>query len=57
MHGTTRSVIDDASAGAEIKQLPKRRDLTAAATQERMGDSQTNPDPDFATFLHRTLFM
>jgi 8-hydroxy-5-deazaflavin:NADPH oxidoreductase len=42
---------------AEASRLPKRRDLAAAAIQERVGDSKTNPDADYGVRLNRALYM
>jgi len=46
-----------ALCSAERSRLPARRNLAVAAVQERMGDSQTNPDADFLVRLNRALYM
>ena len=46
-----------AHAAAERARLPKRRDLSIAAIMERVGDSTTNPDAEYAVRLTRALFM
>lgn len=46
-----------ALAGAERSRLPKRRDLSVAAVQERLGDTKSNPDADFLVRLNRALFL
>lgn len=46
-----------ALASAERERLPKRRELAIAAIMERVGDSTTNPDSDYAVRLTRALFM
>jgi len=53
----TRDEIPDALAATERARLPKRRDLAIEAIMERVGDSTTNPDSDFAVRLTRALFM
>ncbi|GGW53584.1 hypothetical protein FHS32_004936 [Streptomyces albaduncus] len=42
---------------ADATRAPKRRDLAAAATAERMGDQTTNPDLDWSVRLSRVLYM
>lgn len=49
--------IPKALALAERERLPKRRELAIAAIMERVGDSTTNPDSDYAVRLTRALFM
>ncbi|WP_275791299.1 NADPH-dependent F420 reductase [Pararhizobium gei] len=44
-------------AAAERSRLPKRRDLSVAAVQERLGDTKSNPDADFLVRLNRALFL
>jgi predicted dinucleotide-binding enzyme len=46
-----------ALAAAERERLPRRRDLAIEAIMERVGDSTTNPDSDYAVRLTRALFM
>jgi 8-hydroxy-5-deazaflavin:NADPH oxidoreductase len=46
-----------ALTAAERARLPKRRDLSIAAIQERVGDGTTNPDSEYAVRLTRALFM
>lgn len=53
----SRDEIPDALAATERARLPKRRDLAIEAIMERVGDSTTNPDSDFAVRLTRALFM
>ncbi|WP_347920028.1 NAD(P)-binding domain-containing protein [Paracoccus marcusii] len=53
----TRKEMPDALAATERSRLPVRRDLAIAAIAERMGDSTTNPDSDYAVRLTRVLFM
>nr|WP_315315834.1 NAD(P)-binding domain-containing protein [Pantoea vagans] len=53
----TRDEVPDALAAAERARLPKRRDLAIEAIMERVGDSTTNPDADYAVRLTRALFM
>jgi predicted dinucleotide-binding enzyme len=53
----TRDEIPAALAAAERTRLPKRRDLAIEAIMERVGDSTTNPDADYAVRLTRALFM
>lgn len=43
--------------GAERSRLPKRRDLSVAVMQERLGDSTTNPDEDWGLRLARVINM
>lgn len=52
-----RDEVPDALAAAERGRLPKRRDLAIEAIMERVGDSTTNPDADYAVRLTRALFM
>jgi len=52
-----RDEIAGALAAAERARLPKRRDLAIYAIMERVGDSTTNPDSDYAVRLTRALFM
>lgn len=53
----TRDEIPAALAATERARLPKRRDLAIDAIMERVGDSTTNPDSDYAVRLTRALFM
>jgi hypothetical protein len=53
----TRDEIPAALAATERARLPKRRDLAIEAIMERVGDSTTNPDSDYAVRLTRALFM
>lgn len=53
----SRDEIPGALAATERARLPKRRDLAIEAIMERVGDSTTNPDSDFAVRLTRALFM
>ena len=53
----SREEMPDALASAERARLPKRRDLAIEAIMERVGDSTTNPDADYAVRLTRALFM
>ncbi|RKH47774.1 NADPH-dependent F420 reductase [Corallococcus sicarius] len=53
----TREELPAALAAADAARLPKRRDLSVAVIQERVGDSATNPDSDFGVRLSRVLFM
>jgi predicted dinucleotide-binding enzyme len=53
----TRDEMPAALASAERKRLPKRRDLAIEAIMERVGDSTTNPDSNYAVRLTRALFM
>jgi len=53
----TRDELPDALAATERTRLPKRRDLAIEAIMERVGDSTTNPDSDYAVRLTRALFM
>ena len=52
-----RDEILAALAAAERSRLPKRRELAIEAIAERVGDSTTNPDSDYAVRLTRVLFM
>ncbi|WP_179869540.1 NAD(P)-binding domain-containing protein [Rhizobium anhuiense] len=49
--------IPDALAAAERSRLPKRRDLSVAAVQERLGDTKSDPDAGFLVRLNRALFL
>ncbi|MDR6126692.1 putative dinucleotide-binding enzyme [Sphingomonas sp. SORGH_AS802] len=53
----TADEIPAALAATERARLPKRRDLAIEAIMERVGDSTTNPDSDYAVRLTRALFM
>jgi len=53
----TRDKIPEALAATERARLPKRRDLAIEAIMERVGDSTTNPDSEYAVRLTRALFM
>jgi 8-hydroxy-5-deazaflavin:NADPH oxidoreductase len=53
----TRAEMPAALAAADAARSPKRRDLSSAAVQERLGDGLTNPDSDYLVRLHRALFM
>jgi predicted dinucleotide-binding enzyme len=53
----SREEMPAALASAERARLPKRRDLAIDAIMERVGDSTTNPDSDYAVRLTRALFM
>ena len=53
----TLEELPAALAAAEKARLPKRRDLSIAAIQERVGDGTTNPDAEYAVRLTRALFM
>lgn len=53
----SREEMPDALVSAERVRLPKRRDLAIEAIMERVGDSTTNPDSDYAVRLTRALFM
>ena len=53
----TREQMPAALAAADVARLPKRRDLSVAALQERVGDSTTNPDAEYSVRLTRALFM
>lgn len=53
----TSDEMPRALASAERSRLPKRRDLAIEAIMERVGDSTTNPDSDYAVRLTRALFM
>ncbi|GHC65157.1 NADPH-dependent F420 reductase [Limoniibacter endophyticus] len=53
----THEELADALASAERSRLPKRRELAIEAIMERVGDSTTNPDSDYAVRLTRALFM
>ncbi|WP_164876078.1 hypothetical protein [Falsirhodobacter deserti] len=49
--------MPDALAATERSRLPAHRELAIAAIAERMGDTTTNPDSDYAVRLTRVLFM
>jgi predicted dinucleotide-binding enzyme len=53
----TKEEMPNALASAERARLPKRRDLSIAAIQERVGDGTTNPDAEYAVRLTRALFL
>lgn len=53
----TKEELPNALASAERARLPKRRDLSIAAIQERVGDGTTNPDAEYAVRLTRALFL
>ncbi|WP_348639839.1 NADPH-dependent F420 reductase [Rhizobium leguminosarum] len=53
----TAGEVPDALAVAERSRLPKRRDLSVAGVQERLGDTKSNPDADFLVCLNRALFL
>ena len=53
----SREEMPDALASAERARLPRRRDLAIEAIMERVGNSTTNPDADYAVRLTRALFM
>src|SRR3954470_1301010 len=53
----TEEELPNALASAERARLPKRRDLSIAAIQERVGDGTTNPDSEYAVRLTRALFL
>ena len=53
----TREEMPAALASAERERLPRRRELAIEAIMERVGDSTTNPDSDYAVRLTRALFM
>lgn len=48
--------MPDALAAAERSRLPKRRDLSVAAVQERLSDTKSNPTADYLVRLNRALF-
>ncbi|MBD2041163.1 NADPH-dependent F420 reductase [Microcoleus sp. FACHB-672] len=52
-----REEMPAALASAERERLPRRRELAIEAIMERVGDSATNPDSDYAVRLTRALFM
>ncbi|EPX62624.1 hypothetical protein D187_008812 [Cystobacter fuscus DSM 2262] len=52
----TREELPAARATAEAARLPKRRDLSVAAIQERLSDSKANPDAEYSVRLTRALF-
>ena len=53
----SREEMPAALASAERARLPRRRELAIEAIMERVGDSTTNPDSDYAVRLTRALFM
>lgn len=53
----SREEVPAALAAAERARLPKRRELAIEAIMERVGDSTTNPDGDYAVRMARALFM
>jgi predicted dinucleotide-binding enzyme len=53
----SREEVPAALAAAERERLPKRRELAIEAIMERVGDSTTNPDGDYAVRMARALFM
>ena len=53
----TRGEMPAALELAERARLPRRRELAIEAIMERVGDSTTNPDSDYAVRLTRALFM
>jgi len=53
----SREEMPAALASAERERLPRRRELAIEAIMERVGDSTTNPDSDYAVRLTRALFM
>ena len=53
----SREEMPAALASAERERLPRRRELAIEAIMERVGDSTTNPDSDYAVRLTRVLFM
>jgi 8-hydroxy-5-deazaflavin:NADPH oxidoreductase len=53
----TAQELPEALAAADKARLPRRRDLSIAAIQERVGDGTTNPDAEYAVRLTRALFM
>ncbi|MEI4261579.1 hypothetical protein [Roseovarius sp. D0-M9] len=53
----TRDEMGPALAAAEKKRLPKRRDLSVAVIQERVGDGTTNPDANWGVRLVRAINM
>jgi 8-hydroxy-5-deazaflavin:NADPH oxidoreductase len=53
----SRDEMPAALASADRARLPRRRDLAIEAIMERVGDSTTNPDSDYAVRLTRALFM
>lgn len=53
----SRDEVPAALAAAERGRLPKRRELAIEAIMERVGDSTTNPDGDYAVRMARALFM
>lgn len=53
----TRDEIGPALAAAERERLAKRRDLSVAVIQERVGDGTTNPDVDWGVRLVRAINM
>lgn len=53
----TRGEMRTALAAADKPRLPKRRDLSVAVMQERLGDGTTNPDEDWGVRLVRAINM
>jgi len=53
----TRIEMPDALASGERSRLPKRRDLSVAAVQKKLGDTKSNPTADYLVRLNRALFM
>ena len=53
----TREEMPAALASAERARLPRRRELAIEAIMERVGDSTTNPDSEYAVRLTRALCM
>jgi len=53
----TREELPAALAATDRSRLPKRRELAIEAIAERVGDSTTNPESDYAVRLTRVLFM
>lgn len=53
----TRGEMGTALAAADKPRLPKRRDLSVAVMQERLGDGTTNPDEEWGVRLVRAINM
>jgi len=53
----SREAVPAALAAAQRERLPKRREIAIEAIMERVGDSTTNPDGDYAVRMARALFM
>lgn len=53
----SREEIGAALSAAEKARLPKRRDLSVAVIQERVGDGTTNPDAEWGVRLVRAINM